>query len=314
MKQVITVTLNPAIDKTVSVTKFEIGQLNRVASESHIQIDPGGKGINVAKVLSNFSVNVLASGFIAGKQGNQLISGLEEKGISHNFTEVAGETRTNLKIIDMETKDLTELNEPGFTVGNEDVDQFLDKLTALFPSTSVLVLGGSYPKGIDNDIYKRLIDLANDHGVKVILDADGDAFKEGIEAIPFAVKPNVFELELLLNKKLSTIKEIHEAGVQLINKGISLVVISMGKDGAVVIKGSEAYQVGSLKITPGSTVGAGDSMVAAMVYSILNDFSLAELARWATAAGGMTASKPGTEVCTYEDVVGVIDQVKIQSI
>jgi 1-phosphofructokinase len=315
MNQVVTITLNPAIDKTVSVRKFEVDQLNRVESENDIQIDPGGKGINVAKVLTNFDVDVTAAGFIGGKQGRQLQSGLDEKKIKHYFTKVQGETRTNLKIVDIETKSLTELNEPGFTVGEDEVNLLFDQLKELLPTTSILVLGGSYPKGVDKDIYRRIIEFANKQGVKVILDADGEAFKEGIEAGPYAVKPNVFELELLYNKKLSTMEEIVEAGKQLLNKGISTVVISMGKDGAVVLNDqSEVYRVEALSIVPGSTVGAGDSMVAAMVYCTLNEMPLQELAKWATAAGGMTASKPGTEVCTFDEVKAVLDQVNIYSI
>ncbi len=311
MKKVITVTLNPAIDKTISVTRFEIGELNRVESESHIQIDPGGKGINVAKVLNNFQVDVLATGFIAGKQGRQLLSGLEEKKIDHDFTEVRGETRTNLKIIDLETKSLTELNEPGFTVSETDQDLFFEKLSQLLPTTSILVLGGSYPKGIDGDIYRKIIELANKKDVKVILDADGEAFKEGIEAAPYAVKPNVFELELLLNQKLSTNEEIVQGGKELLGKGINTVVISMGKDGAVLLNETEVYRVKSLPIIPASTVGAGDSMVAALVYCIIHNMPLIEIAKWSTAAGGMTASKPGTEVCTFEEVKEVLDQVEV---
>ncbi|MFC4323890.1 1-phosphofructokinase [Litchfieldia salsa] len=315
MKQVVTITLNPAIDKTVSVRKFEVDQLNRVESEDDIQIDPGGKGINVAKVLTNFRVDVTASGFIGGKQGRQLLTGLDEKQIKHSFTMVKGETRTNLKIVDIESNSLTELNEPGFTVSEEEVDQLFEHLTILLPTTSILVLGGSYPKGVDKDIYKRIIEFANKQGVKVILDADGDAFKEGIEAGPYAVKPNVFELELLYNQKLSTMDEIVEAGKKLLGKGISTVVISMGKDGAVVLNDqSEVYRVEALSIVPGSTVGAGDSMVAAMVYCTLNEMPLQSLARWATAAGGMTASKPGTEVCTFDEVQEAKDQVKVYKI
>ncbi|UUZ97632.1 PfkB family carbohydrate kinase [Paenibacillus sp. P25] len=144
-----------------------------------------------------------------------------------------------------------------------------------------------------------------------MLDADGAAFAEGLKAAPYAVKPNLYELERLTGRKLDTDEAIVKAGRQLLERGVSLVVISMGGDGAIVMNSEAAYRVRPFAIQPLSTVGAGDSMVAVMAYCLLENRPLEELARWSVAAGTVTASKAGTQVCTYEEIISHAGQVSI---
>lgn len=303
---VVTVTLNPALDKTVTLSELKIGGLNRVRD---LRIDPGGKGINVAKVLKKFNVNVIAAGFVAGFQGQQLLKQLERDAIEVCFVDVRGETRTNLKIVDEKVKVTTEINEPGFNVLPEDMECLGRKLSKLLSRASFLVIGGSLPPGAPNHIYRDYIEMANSKGVKVILDADGGALREGIKAQPFAIKPNLHELEQLVGRNLTTTEEIVSAGKQMVGQGISLVIISMGSQGSIVLDQKEVYQVTPFPISPKSTVGAGDSMVAALVYSLLENKPLADIAIWATTAGTVTASKSGTQVCTLAEVQKFLSQV-----
>ncbi len=308
---VLTVTLNPAIDKTITLSDFKIGCLNRV---KHLRIDPGGKGINVAKVLKEFDVKVITTGFIAGNQGKFLMNQLEQQGIQFAFSEVEGETRTNLKIVDEASNITTEINEQGFEITDADIEKFSAQLFKKIEKGSILVLGGSLPNGAPTDIYRKIIEVVQAKGAKVILDADGDALKEGIEAKPYAVKPNLQELEQYLNQPLETDQEILAAGQQLLNKGISIVLISLGNKGSLIMNHQESYRVDPFPIIPKSTVGAGDSMVAAMVYCILNQKSFEELARWTTAAGTVTAAKSGTQVCTLNEVQELINKVMCSKI
>lgn len=303
---VVTVTLNPALDKTVTVSGFEIGGLNRVRD---LRVDPGGKGINVAKVLKKFNVNVIAAGLAAGFQGQQLLKQLTGDAVEVCFVNVPGETRTNLKIVDEKSKVTTEINEPGFTVLPDNLLRLGQKLSELLDQAAFLVISGSLPPGVPDHIYKDYIELANSKGVKAILDADGGALREGIKAKPYAIKPNLHELEHLVGRKLATIPEIVSAGRELLGQGIALVIISMGSQGAVVLDKKEVYQVTPFPISPKSTVGAGDSMVAALAYSLLGNKSLAETAVWATTAGTVTASKAGTQVCTLAEVQNFLSQV-----
>lgn len=308
LSKVVTVTLNPALDKTVTVPRLEVGGLNRV---EQIRFDPGGKGVNVAKVLKKFSIDVIATGFIGSSQGGVIQKSLKDLGITTGFVEVQGATRTNLKIVDNNTKVTTEINEPGFAVLAEDLAKFRDKLSYFLQDASCLVLGGSLPRGVPEDIYQDYITMAGEKNVKTILDADGMALTEGIKARPFAVKPNIHELERLVGRSLATEKDIVAAGQELIHQGIMVVVISMGSKGAIVLDKKEAYYVKPFPITPQSTVGAGDSMVAAMTYAFLKNKPLAEVARWATAAGTVTASKAGTEVCSLTEVERLLNEVQV---
>lgn len=305
---VLTVTLNPALDKTVTVEEFEFGGLNRVDS---LRIDPGGKGINVAKVLQKFGVHVKAAGFVAGLQGKVLLDDLDVLGIEKHFIQVPGETRVNLKIVEARSNITTEVNESGFVVTEEKLERFIQEFSEHLNHTSYLVLGGSIPSGVPDDIYKQLIEIARSKGVKTVLDADGEVLIKGIEAIPYAIKPNIYELGKIVDCKLESTQDVVAAARQLIAKGIELIVVSMGAEGAVVVNKTDALYVKTYKITPKSTVGAGDSMVATLVYSMLKGYTLEETARWVTTAGTVTASKPGTEVCSLDEVRNNIQHILI---
>jgi len=311
MNAVITVTFNPAIDKTITLDQLEIGGLNRV---NQARIDPGGKGVNVAKVLNQFDVNVTATGFIAGQQGTYLENQLKKRNINTLFHEVNGETRTNLKIVDEQTNVTTEINESGFNVSLEDIEAFKQELVNNLGSESILVLSGSLPAGAPSTVYQEIIEMANAKGAKVILDADGEALKNGIVAKPYAIKPNIHELEQLVDKTLASTKDIIDAGREFLELGIEILIISMGENGSIIMTENEAYQVSPFPIVPKSTVGAGDSMVATLVYSLLQQKDIKEIGSWTTTAGTITASKPGTEVCTLKEVQENVEKVSIQKI
>lgn len=305
---VVTVTLNPALDKTVTVEGFTAGSLNRV---QEVRLDPGGKGVNVARVLKNFGVSVLATGFIAGMQGKLLLKALEDEGITTAFVSVPGETRTNLKVVDLATRQTTEINEPGFVVDSARMQTFYQLLDSVLEQTAYLILGGSLPQGAAAGTYRELISRAKAKGVKVVLDADGEALRAGLAAQPFAVKPNLAELENLLGRSLQDTEAIIAAGRQLLEQGVELAVISRGSKGAVVLNREEVIVTEPFPIVPQSTVGAGDTMVAALVYALLQQKPLAETAAWATAAGTIAASKAGTQVCTREEVEANLARVKV---
>ncbi|MNU43262.1 Tagatose-6-phosphate kinase [compost metagenome] len=308
---VITVTLNPALDKTVTLEELQVGGLNRV---QEIRIDPGGKGINVAKVLRNFQVSVTAAGFVGGYSGRQLLGDLDKLGVQQAFIQVEGETRTNLKIVDSSTSITTEINERGSFIKEMDVLVFMKQMESILEGAEVLVLGGSIPPGISVDIYRTLTDMAGRKNVKTILDADGEALALGLKGKPYAIKPNIHELEQLMNQKLESTKDIVDACRSLLQEGIQLVIVSMGADGAIFVSADEMLKASPFPIEPKSTVGAGDSMVASISSSIIAGHNLEEIARWATAAGSITASKEGTEVCSRDEVAQSLNLVGIENI
>lgn len=312
-KSIITVSLNPSMDKTVTLNKLNVGGLNRI---SEFRLDAGGKGINVANILKTFQLDVTVAGFIAGDLGRTIQHSVEAKGIKTDFITVPGETRTNLKVVDLERRETTELNEAGFQVPEQDQKAFLDKIRNLPKQTEseVIILGGSLSPGIKKNYYAEIIEAVRPEGVKTILDADGEAFAAGLEAIPYAIKPNLFELEQFAGRKLETDQDILEEARRLLSKGISIVLVSMGGDGSIVADANEAYRLKPFPITVQSTVGAGDSMVAVMAYCLSTGKTLKELAVWSSAAGTITASKPGTQVCTFDEIINAADLVNIEKL
>lgn len=309
---VVTVTMNPAVDKTVLVDQIELAGLNRI---KEVRMDAGGKGINVAKVLASFGIHTSALAVAGGYQSRLLRDKLEQAGITCGFEEALGETRVNLKVVDESTRQTTEFNERGIQADEAVLTRFTARFAAALEDTQYAVIGGSLPPGAPADYYRMLIEEAHKRQVPVILDADGPAFAEGVEAKPYAIKPNLHELELYFGRRLEDEGELVSAVRELIRiKGIKLVLVSMGGDGSILISGTEAYRARPFPIRPLSTVGAGDSMVAAMVYSLLSGRTLEEMARITSAAGTITASKPGTQVCSIEEVVAKLDQVVLSSI
>lgn len=309
--KVLTVTLNPSIDKTITVEKFVPYGLNRVLKTRQ---DPGGKGINVAKVLKNFGVDVTVFGLIAGSQGKLLADFLNRAEIETDFLQIPGETRTNLKIFDESINKMTEINETGFQVTPEILDSFRNKFKESIRGAAMVVLSGSLPPGIPDGFYAECIAVAKSEGIKTVLDADAGALAEGIKAVPYAVKPNIHELELLNGRHFANSNEVVDAVKELINTGIEIVIVSMGADGAIVANKDEAYKVDSWDIAVKSATGAGDSMVGSLVYSLLRNDCLYEIAKITTAAGTITASKEGTQICTENEVLQSLENVTVKKI
>lgn len=309
--KVIAVTMNPSIDKTIAIEHLVPYGLNRVLST---RCDPGGKGINVARALKNFGVDVTVFGPIAGSQGKNLADFLKAAGISADFIQNPGETRTNLKIFDQSMNQTTEINETGFDVTPEVLKSLERRFRQIVKKAEIVVLSGSLPPGVPEDFYRECIEIAKAQGVKSVLDSGAGALAEGIKAVPYAVKPNLHELEVLEGHALSGRDEIVGAAQKLIDSGIEIVIVSMGPDGAIVMDRDEKYKVDSWNTEVRSATGAGDSMVAALSYSILNRDSLLKICRITTAAGTVTASKEGTKICTQSEVMQSLQKVTVTRI
>lgn len=305
---VLTVTLNPSLDKTIVLDRLQPGMLNRA---QEVRQDPGGKAINVARLLHDYDIPVLASGLYGGAEGEELLAGLRQTGLAVQFLPIEGRTRTNLKIVDTSEQVTTEINEQGAEVSSTELAAFMELFNQCLEHTSHLVLGGSLPPGIPVSIYNELIQMANRRGIVTMLDADGEAFEAGLRAVPYALKPNIHELEEWCGHRLHTDEEVVTAGRRLIHLGVSLLIISMGEKGSIAMDEKEAFRVTPFPIVPKSTVGAGDSMVATMIYCMQSNKSLMETAAWTAAAGTLTASKEGTQVCTLEEVKENVHRVQV---
>lgn len=302
-----TVTLNPALDKTVEIPGMALDTVNRI---TEMRTDPGGKGINVSKVIAKLGGESCAAGILGGGSGKMLEKLLEGEPFAPRFRFVEGQTRTNLKIIDREGHTNTDINEPGLTVTDADLDALLHELLAELRPGDIVVLAGSLPKGAPQDTYRTWTAACKKAGARVFLDADGALLAEGLKAAPYLIKPNDDELSRLAGKKLETLEELTAEGRRLLERGIERVVISLGGRGALYLrKGSTIYAEG-LKVPVGSTVGAGDSVVAALAYAEAQGLSEEEAVRLSTAAGAANVMCSGTQAAEREAVEALLPKVR----
>ncbi|KLU60644.1 tagatose-6-phosphate kinase [Peptococcaceae bacterium CEB3] len=287
-----TVTLNPAVDKTVQINDFAIGTVNRISA---LRIDAGGKGINVAKVLKVLGEDCRALGILAGHNGHFIKEQLDKSNIDNDFVFTGGETRTNLKVVDPIGASYTDLNEPGGEVLAVDLKRLEEKIFSDLREDGILVLDGSVPARVTPDIYGHWIRRAEDAGAKTILDADGQLLQEGIKARPYLVKPNVHELESLFGRKLLGPEAVAQAARELLAAGVTMVVVSMGAEGAVFVQKAYTYYAEAPLVEVQSTVGAGDAMVAALACSVAKGYSPEKMVRLAMATSAAQVLTPGTQ-------------------
>ena len=303
-----TVTLNPAIDKTIQIGHFEKGALNRV---EHCLTNLGGKGINVSFALKALGAESVALGLAGGENGRQIIQGLEDAHIENHFLETGMETRTNIKIMEKDGT-LTELNEAGAEVSKDLAEAFCSLVEERVKKGDILVLSGSVPGGIPATIYRDLTYLAHEKGARVILDADGELFAYGVEAGPDVVKPNEEELHRYIMKRQPE-EQMQKQVQYLLERGIKQVILSRGEKGACFFEAGleEFWNCPAIPVEVCSTVGAGDAMAAAWAYAMDHTFSWQEAVKLAMAASAAAVTTPGTMSPTVEVVRSLEDKVRL---
>ncbi|MEY8234389.1 1-phosphofructokinase [Lachnospiraceae bacterium 66-29] len=308
---IVTVTMNPAIDKTVDIDALERGGLNRI---QHVELDAGGKGINVSKTIHALGGKSVATGFIAGNAGNIIRGVLDQWQITNDFIEVSGETRTNTKVFE-KSGELTELNEPGPTVEEEDIKALLHKLEGYADQDTLFVLAGSVPQGVPKDIYCKITELVHQRGAKVLLDADGELFTKALKAVPDIIKPNRVELEQYAGMDyIASEQELLSAAEKLMEKGIGTVAVSMGKSGAVFLMEGMKVRCPGLKVKAHSTVGAGDAMVAALSYSWSEGKSPEDTMKMCMAVSAGAVTTIGTKPPSMDVVSSLLEQVVLEEV
>lgn len=261
---IVTVTMNPAIDKTVDIGEFQHGGLNRIRK---VEYDAGGKGINVSKTIRELGGMTIATGFLGGNSGRTIENVLKEKRIECDFSWVDGETRTNTKVLE-ENGALTELNEPGPHIPAENLEDFMKKLEGYAGEETLFVLSGSVPASVDKEIYAEITRRVHKKGAKVLLDADGELFRKGLEAVPDIIKPNRVELEEYAQMDYrASDEELLRIAEKFAEKGVGTIAVSMGKSGAMFVMKDKKVKCPALSVKAHSTVGAGDAMVAALAYA-----------------------------------------------
>jgi 1-phosphofructokinase len=306
---IITVTLNPALDKTVEINQFTIGSVNRIVST---RLDAGGKGINVSKVIKELKHKSLALGFLGGSSGNYIKNYLDDLNIKNEFLSVKGETRTNLKIIDKVNNTHTDINENGPDLKEENIANIKEKIMEYCTKDSLVVLSGNVPSGTSSGIYGEIIKAVKIKGGKVILDADGEMLMQGIKAGPYIVKPNIEELQKAFGITINNEDEVIETAKKILEYGVKYVVISQGSEGSLFISRDKVAKVKGIKVEVKSTVGAGDSMVAALAVAVESEYTFEEAMKLACATSTANVMTEGTQTGKFEDIERLKKQITIK--
>ncbi len=303
-----TITLNPAIDRTVILDHFEYGSVNKAASSRE---DMGGKGINVARILLALGEEAVATGFLGKQNSGHTLGLMQQDHINCDMVMVDATTRTNTKLAESASGTTTDINEPGFFISHPDLEQLKSKIIRHCSTSAFAVFSGSVPPGLSADTYRNLISLLP-KSCRPVLDADGDLLLEGLKARPFVIKPNIHELENTLGQKLTDSKAIIGAARQLIVEyGIQYVLVSKGGDGSILVTRNRAIKAAPIPVEVKGTVGAGDTMLAAFIYSLSNDQSDEQALANAAAAGALAVSQAGTQVISKQDMQNLAKQAKL---
>ena len=308
------VALNPAVDLTIEVSDLRVGEVNRA---QRAQQDAGGKGINVASCMADYGVKVAVTGQL-GRENSALFESLfDDKGINNLCLYLDGHTRVNTKVVDPGNGQTTDINLPGTHLSavqiEDQIGRLMGVLNALSATARWVVLSGSLPPGWPMDTYATLTRHVHALGGKVMLDTSGQPFTEALKASPDMVKPNRDELAEHLGRPLKTVAEVVEAARRLLNESheMSLVAVSMGRDGAVFVSPSSAIVAHPLEVELISSVGAGDAMVAGIVAAQLHALSLGECAQLATAFAAGKLSRLGPHLPEQDVVQALAKKVRL---
>lgn len=308
---IITISFNPAIDQTIDINNYKYTGINRV---EHMEIDAGGKGINVAKNLKVLSENPVILGFIGGRIGNIFKDMINNLQIKNDFTYIYGETRINTKIIE-KNGNITELNGIGPEISLDRINEMMIKIDSYATEDTLFVLSGKISQGIESDLFKKIINLAHERGAKVAIDSSGEILDDVLMEKPEILKIKLKELKKVYKKDDISEKEILEISNEFIKKGIKYVVVSMAEKGAMFTTKEDTYLCISPKVKTHSTIGAGDALMAGLIYGIGNKLNFEKTAKLATAMSVGAVMTIGTKPSSKEMIENLyfsIDSIKLK--
>jgi 6-phosphofructokinase 2 len=310
MKPIVTLTLNPAID--ASCQADEVHPIHKIRT-SHERYDPGGGGINVARVIRELGGNVLAVYCVGGLTGEAFDRMVDAAGLVRRVIRIAGLTRVSHTVFERKSGQEYRFVPEGPPLG---VDEWQAALAALDPlDADYLVASGSLPQGVPADFYARVAKAMRAKGVRLVLDTSGEALRAALAAGVYLVKPSRGELERLLGRPLREPGALEEAGRSLVDDGAAeIVAVSLGADGALLVTRDECVRLRSPPVKPQSAVGAGDSFVAGVTLGLAEGRPPKEAFALAVATGAATVLTMGTELCRRADVVRLLEQIRAEQI
>ena len=299
---ILTVTLNAAIDRTYRVESFRLDAVHR---PSACWIVAGGKGINVARTVKRLGGEARATGILAGHNGRFIAGSLRAENIRGSFVWVRGESRTCIAAVDPVHRTQTEINETGPTVPPSAAGRLIRRVRRMIEAeaTRYLVLSGSIPPGMPNDVYARITEEARRAGVHVVLDSSGEPLRRGAAVGPWMIKPNLLELEHLTGKRVSRPEEAASVARGLLSPRTEAVVVTMGSEGCVCVSERQCFHVAAPEVPFVSSVGSGDALLGALLWALVQGWDWRAAVRYGVGAGA-------ANVCEYG--AGFVDPAKVE--
>lgn len=306
-----TITMNPALDKTIKTDGLMYGEVNRVGN---FREDMGGKGLNVGRILNGFGIPTMNLAFIGEDNRHKIIEYIKQDAMAFDYVSVPGHTRTNIKIVEMAKNMTTDINEEGIQIGREDYAKLMAKLEGFSRNSEFIVMSGSLAPGIPDTAYGNITRLYKKR-CKIAIDASGDVLKSALSGQPYIIKPNIHELEGVVEREIEDEKEAIAAAREIIETyGVTYVLVSMGEQGAILVTADEAYLAGVLPVEVVSTVGAGDSMLAGFIFALTRKKTLEECLAFGTACSALTISVDGYPSLDIDEVFDKSRQVHVEKL
>lgn len=309
---ILTITLNPCIDQAVFVSQFKPHDANRV---ERVERDAGGKGINLSRIVAELGGSTMATGFLGGSTGYAVRKVLDDQGAIHRFVEVRGETRINFSVEDDSEEPPTTFNARGPEISEEELDALRSLLPELLYATRWITVGGSMPPGVPTGFYAEIIRFAREHGVRVMVDADGPAMLQALEEKPDLVKPNVHEASRLIGKPIETLEHAVDASREILRRlepASPIAIVSRGEKGAVLACNQGVFHALPVDVEVRSTIGCGDSLLGGLIWSLENGGSIEEAFALGVACGTATAMTSGSEIGRKPMIETILPSVRIE--
>lgn len=303
MPSIFTLTLNPGLDRTLTVPSLHENAVLRATTS---RLDWGGKGFNVSRALQALGEESVAMGLIGGFTGKMLEQGLASLGIATDFVQIAGETRTNTVIEEPHSGRYIKVNEAGPTIDRAALDAMCQRIAERVVPGSYWAICGSLPPGISPKFYAELIKTLQSKGGIVCLDTSGDALRNALSSSPFLVKPNSDEATDITGVPITNLASAERAAGHFLDQGVTLVALSMGADGLLLAARDRKIHVRPPNVAVKTVVGVGDAVVAGLIYALRHALPLTDVARWGVAAGTAAAMTPGVGVGTLEEIRALV--------
>lgn len=303
---IFTLTPNPSIDRSLIIPEI---RFNNVLRSQNLRLDWGGKGFNVSRSLQRFGIESMAMAWVGGGTGKMLADGLQRLGIQTDFVWVDEDTRTNTMIIEAEGDWHIKVNEPGPSISEADINQLFLKVEGYAKKGDIWVLSGSLPPDVPEDFYAKLIALFKSRGVQVYLDASGNPLLYGSQAGPYLVKPNAIEASRMVGFRVDDQESAKRAALPFLRMGIDYFALTMGADGLLLASQKQMVFAASPKVHVRNASGAGDALLAGLIYAQMRELDMVEVARWAVATGTAAVETEGVSEFDFERIQALLPTV-----